>query len=41
MVVLVLIWNPVLTVSVRALVANIGLAAATLMPWGDRILGAH
>lgn len=41
MVVLVLIWNPVLTVSIRALLANIGLAAATLMPWGDRILGSH
>jgi hypothetical protein len=41
MVVLALIWNPVLTVSVRALLANIGLMAATLMPWGDRILGAH
>ncbi len=41
MVVLVLIWNPVLTVSARALLANIGLTAATLMPWGDQILGAH
>ena len=41
MAVLVLIWNPVLTVSIRALLANVGLAAATLMPWGDRILGAH
>jgi hypothetical protein len=41
MVVLFLIWNPVMTVSVRALLANLGLAAATLMPWGDRILGAH
>lgn len=39
--VLVLIWNPVMTVSVRALLANIGLAAATLMPWGERVLGAH
>jgi hypothetical protein len=37
----VLMWNPVMNVSVRALLANIGLAAATLMPWGDRILGAH
>ena len=41
MMVLFLIWNPVMTVSVRALLANLGLAAATLMPWGDRILGAH
>lgn len=40
-VVLVVMWNPVLTVSVRALLADIGLAAATLMPWGDRIFGAH
>lgn len=41
MLVLVMIWNPVMTVSIRALLANVGLAAATLMPWGDRVLGAH
>lgn len=39
-------WNPIkapgpVPISIRALLANIGLAAATLMPWGDRILGAH
>lgn len=41
MFVLVLMWNPVMTVSIRALLANIGLTAATLMPWGDKFLGAH
>jgi hypothetical protein len=39
-------WNPIkapgpVAISMRALLADIGLAAATLMPWGDRILGAH
>lgn len=41
MVVLFAIWNPVLTLSVRALLANVGLTLATLMPWGERVLGAH
>lgn len=30
------IWNPVGIVSVLATLANIGLVAATLMPWGER-----
>ena len=34
-------WNPVGIVSFNALVANIGLGAATLMPWGERFLGVH
>jgi hypothetical protein len=39
-------WNPIkapgpVSISFRALLADIGLVAATLMPWGDRILGAH
>lgn len=33
-------WNPVRTVSIRALLVNIGLSA-TIMPWGERFLGAH
>jgi len=35
------VWNPVGTVSVMAELANAGLVAATLVPWGDRLLGAH
>jgi hypothetical protein len=40
-IVLATVWNPVGTVSVNALAADIGLAAATFMPWGQRLLGAH
>lgn len=36
-----LLSNPVAGVSVMATLANIGLVAATLMPWGDRLLGGH
>jgi hypothetical protein len=35
------IWNPVGIVSVLATVANVGLVAATLMPWGQRFLPPH
>ncbi len=41
MVVILTMWNPIMRLSVRALLANIGLTAATLMPWGERILGSH
>lgn len=41
MVVTLAMWNPMLTVGFRALLANIGLGAAVLMPWGERFLGAH
>ena len=41
LVVLVAIWNPIGNVSVNALLANAALGAATLMPWGERFLGAH
>lgn len=39
-------WNPIrapgpVPISIRALLADIGLTAATLMPWGERFLGAH
>jgi hypothetical protein len=39
-------WNPIkapgpVPISVRALLADIGLGAAALMPWGERFLGAH
>ena len=40
-VVLLAMWNPVGSVSFNAFVANALLGAATLMPWGDRFLGAH
>ncbi len=36
-----LLWNPVGNVSAMATMANVGLIAATLMPGGDRFLGAH
>jgi hypothetical protein len=35
------VWNPVANVSVMAGLANVGLLAATFMPWGERLLGAH
>ena len=35
------IWNPVGIVSLLATLANIGLVAATLMPWGQRFLPPH
>lgn len=35
------IWNPFGTVSFNALLADIGLGAATLMPWGERLLESH
>lgn len=41
MLVILAMWNPIMRISVRALLANIGLVAAAVMPWGDRILGAH
>jgi hypothetical protein len=46
MIVIFSIWNPIkapgpVPLSVRALLANIGLGAATLMPWGKRLLGTH
>lgn len=41
MAVILAMWNPIFRLSVRALLADVGLVAATLMPWGDRILGAH
>jgi len=46
MLVILSMWNPIkapgpLSLSVRALLANIGLGAATLMPWGERFLGTH
>jgi hypothetical protein len=39
-------WNPIkapgpIPISVRALLADVALGAATLMPWGERFLGAH
>jgi hypothetical protein len=37
----VALWNPVGFVSVSAVLASAGLIAATLMPWGERFLGAH
>ncbi len=45
-VVIFTMWNPIkapgpVPLSVRALLADIGLGAATLMPWGERFLGAH
>jgi hypothetical protein len=39
--VILAMWNPIMRLSVRALLANIGLTAATLMPWGERFLGSH
>lgn len=41
MLVILTMWNPIKRLSVRALLANIGLTAATFMPWGERFLGAH
>jgi len=41
MVVVVSMWNPIFRLSVRAILANAALTAATLMPWGEQILGAH
>lgn len=46
MVVVLSMWNPIkapgpVALSVRALLADLGLGAATLMPWGERFLGAH
>jgi hypothetical protein len=35
------IWNPVGIVSLLSTLANVGLVAATLMPWGQRFLPAH
>ena len=35
------VWNPVGDVSVMAELANAGLVATTLLPMGDRLLGAH
>jgi hypothetical protein len=35
------IWNHVGIVSLLATVANFGLVAATLMPWGQRFLPPH
>ena len=35
------VWNPVGNVTAMAVMANIGLIGATLMPWGDRFLGSH
>lgn len=34
-------WNPVRNVSFNAMVANVLLATAIYMPWGERFLGAH
>lgn len=39
-------WNPIkapgpVPISIRALLADIGLTVATLMPWGERFLGTH
>jgi hypothetical protein len=34
-------WNPVGTVSARAFLADLLLLAATFMPWGEKVLGAH
>ena len=39
--VLLAVWNPFGTVSFNALLADIALGAATLMPWGERLLGSH
>jgi len=39
MLVVLSIWNPIMRLSIRALLANIALVAATLMPWGERFLG--
>jgi hypothetical protein len=39
--VLLAFWNPVGTVSFNALLADIALGAATLMPWGERLPGSH
>ena len=46
LVVILGMWNPIrapgpVSISARALLADGGLAAATLLPWGDRLLGAH
>jgi len=46
LVIVTAMWNPIkapgpVTLSVRALLADVGLAAATLMPWGERLLGAR
>ena len=41
MLVILSMWNPIMRLSIRALLANVGLVAATLMPWGERFLGAH
>jgi len=35
------VWNPVGNVSMMAGLANVGLLAATFMPWGERLLGPH
>jgi hypothetical protein len=35
------VWNPVGMVSVPATLASVALIAATLMPWGERLLGPH
>jgi hypothetical protein len=35
------IWNPVGIVSLLATVANVGLVAATFMPWGQRFFPPH
>jgi hypothetical protein len=35
------IWNPPGIVSLLATVANVGLVAATLMPWGQRFFPPH
>ena len=39
--VVIAMWNPVGTVSARAFLADLVLAAAAFMPWGEKILGAH
>lgn len=35
------VWNPVGIVSLLATLANVGLVAATLMPWGQRFFPPH
>jgi hypothetical protein len=36
-----LLWNPTGSVSAFATLANVGLLAATFMPWGERVVGSH
>ena len=39
MLVVLSMWNPIMRLSVRALLADVALVTAVFMPWGERFLG--